>query len=465
MRAEVDELKSSTEKGTRVNVKRALGGVLVGCAAVFGAFLAWQSGKYSVSDRMDLPVTEFSTAEYPEDPAERSLMHGRYRGRHLTLIKKGDRLFDFVLESSDSAVARVIFKDVDAGLFATGQPEWTRNHEGNQLIALTDREWSRQQVSFKLGSSHLEVSGGDGIERTNLFTAELAKNCLNAGFWEIQLTFQEGGNKALYYQAWFTFPLGHYRQLVEQNANISYSRFWYRLEHWFNPAGTGVDLGQLRRVVQERDARAEFPKDERVIAGGEQKRKMRCVTAENIRTWADYYDGRSVCFATFVKPGRYSVQHPWKHEYWRVGSFQRALFRDVVSPAGTNVLQELELIYRDTRNGETNRLFVSGFDAAKLPQLAVADYSKGFYSPMGISVPPFFQSYEDLVKSPPQKSPYFSFLLDSKDHWINHHEVSIDGPVMHRDDKDPNLLHLYLLSYERHALVAHFRVPLTASTL
>ena len=78
----------------------------MGCAAVFGAFLAWQSGKYSVSDRMELPVKEFSTAEYPEDPAERSLMHGRYRGRHLTLIKKGDRLFDFVLESSDSAVAR-----------------------------------------------------------------------------------------------------------------------------------------------------------------------------------------------------------------------------------------------------------------------------------------------------------------------------------------------------------------------
>jgi len=29
---------------------------------------------------------------------------------------------------------------------------------------------------------------------------------------------------------------------------------------------------------------------------------------------------------------------------------------------------------------------------------------------------------------------------------------------MHRDDKDPNVLHVYLLSYERHSLVGHFVV-------
>lgn len=447
-----------------MNWKRGLAWSVAFGGLVVVAFLVSQSRKYHTLDSMLLPVKEFSTAEYPEDPAERSVMHGRYRGRHLTLVRKSDRIFDFVLESSDPGVARIVFKDVDAGLFATSQPEWTRGHAGNQLIALTDREWSRQQVSFKPGSPHLEVTGGDGVERTNLFTAELAKNCLNAGLWEIQLTFQEGGNKALYYQAWFNFPLGHYRQMVEQNAGISYNRFWYRLEHWFDPAGTEVDLSQLRKVVRERDAKAEFPKNERVLAAGEQKRKMRCVTADNIRTWADYYDGRSIRFATFIQPGRYSVLHPWAHEYWRVGSFQGAILRDVVSPSSTNVLQELELVYRDSRSGATNRLFVSGFDAARLPQLAMADYPKGAYLPMGISVPPFFQSYEDLVKSPPWKSPYFSFILDSRDRWINHHELSIDGPVMHRDDKDPDLLHLYLLSYERHALVAHYRVSLAAVT-
>ena len=32
---------------------------------------------------------------------------------------------------------------------------------------------------------------------------------------------------------------------------------------------------------------------------------------------------------------------------------------------------------------------------------------------------------------------------------------------MHRDEYDPNLVHLYLLSYERHSLVAHFVIPLS----
>jgi hypothetical protein len=77
------------------------------------------------------------------------------------------------------------------------------------------------------------------------------------------------------------------------------------------------------------------------------------------------------------------------------------------------------------------------------------------YMPMGIGVPPFFQSYDALEKSPPQESPYVSVLLDGNDRWIDHHSFAIDGPVLHRDEEDPELLHVYLLSYERHSLIAH----------
>lgn len=80
--------------------------------------------------------------------------------------------------------------------------------------------------------------------------------------------------------------------------------------------------------------------------------------------------------------------------------------------------------------------------------------------PMGIGVSPFFQSYEDLQKSPPSQSSYFSMVLDENSRWINHHDMAVDGPVMHRDIKDPNLLHVYLLSYERHSLIGHFLIQL-----
>jgi hypothetical protein len=77
---------------------------------------------------------------------------------------------------------------------------------------------------------------------------------------------------------------------------------------------------------------------------------------------------------------------------------------------------------------------------------------------MGIGVPPFFQSYDALRQHPPYQSPYVSVLLDGDDQWIDHHAFAIDGVVMHRDATDPTVLHVYLLSYERHSLIGHFVV-------
>ena len=48
--------------------------------------------------------------------------------------------------------------------------------------------------------------------------------------------------------------------------------------------------------------------------------------------------------------------------------------------------------------------------------------------------------------------------MDEDGHWLNHHELAVDGSVLHRDADDPTVLHVYLLSYERHALIGHFRI-------
>ena len=446
-------------------MKRWLVVLLVVVAAGAGLFSAWQARKYAVADTMTVPLREFSMAEYPENPAELSVATGRYGHRQLTLVKKDDTHFDFLLEPGDDRTARVVWKNVDAALFATSQPAWTRTHAGNQLIALTDREWNRQQVSFKATSPMVEITGGDGWERTNLFSAEIAKNCLNAGLWEIQLFSQEGGNKAEYYHAWFTFPLGHYRALVERNSGIRYADFWTRLEHWRNPAGTVMDLNGLRTVLREESCAATFDRTERVAVGGEQKRKQRTTLAANVRTYGDWYDGRPVAFGSFIKPGRYSNAHPHGNELWRIGEYVKATWREVKSPATPEPQQELEIVFRDTRTGEENRFIVGGFRAEKLPALATADYAKGYYMPLGIAIPPFMGSYDDQVKTPPWTTPYYSLLVDSGTRWLNHHDLALDGQVLHRDDKDPNLAHLYLLSYERHAILAHFRVPLPAAVV
>jgi hypothetical protein len=336
-----------------------------------------------------------------------------------------------------------------------------KGDDGLRRVALTDRQWNRQQVSFGgPGSPHLDVSGGDGFERDQLSSAELAKNCLNAGLWEVLLFTNEGGKK-LYYQGWFTFPLGHYKDVFEHNTGLPYWKHWYYLEHWFDPAGTPVALDRLRRVTREREVSATFDRTERVLAAGEQVRKRRTTSAENVVTWGDFYDGRhDVRFASFIPPGRYSARHPWNNKYRRMDHFEKAILREVVSPATEKPLRELELVFSGSGQAGTSRLFVSGFDPETLPRLAVQDYPKGLYMPMGIGTPPFFQTYEELTRDPPAKSPFFSVQLDGDGKWIDHHSFAIDGPVLHLDAEDPDVLHLYLLSYERHSLIAHVVVAL-----
>lgn len=415
----------------------------------------WFKKRYATSIEMNVPLKEYSQFEYPEDPANRSVDYSRYANRNLKIVKKDKTHFDLVLEPINDNTAKISFKDIDTCLFVPDLPEWTKKDKDLEIIALTDWEWNRQEVSFGPDSKHIEITGGDGFEKKNLHSAAISNNCLNAGLWEILLFTKENGKKALYYQGWFTFPLGHYKKVFEEITGISYWKHWRRLEHWVDPAGSQINLKVLRKILKEKEVEAEFLAHERIFASGEQIRKLRNTNFRNIIIWKDFYED-SIEFATFAPPGRYYVKKPWKSEYWRIAEFKKAILRDIQSPASEEVLQEIELVFKDSKTGEENRFFISGFKLDKLPQLPVEDYPQGLYMPMGIGVPPFFQSYQDLEGNPPDKSPYFSVLLDSNDKWINHHKVAIDGPVLHRDMNNPNVIHVYLLSYERHSLVSHF---------
>ncbi len=441
--------------GRQVRGRRIIAAALL-VFSVLATGLAWRThARYSTTTIMELAVEELANAEYAEDPAERSDEFGKYNGRKLTLIEKGGSLFDFILLPEHGHIAKIVLRDVDVSLLTPSQPVWTRGDAGLTRIALTDRQWNRQQVCFEKDSPGVEVTGGDGFEVANLYRVDLAKNCLNAGLWEVLLFFKERDSKALYYHCWFTFPLGHYKRVFEANTGLSYLKHWYYLEHWFDPAGTRIDLGKLRSVIEERTAEARFDQTERVIVSGEQLNKRRTVLAENLVTWNDFLEGSRIQFASFVPPGRYDVSHPWENEYWRIEELRIAVARRVRSPASDKLLGEIELRFASRQGREAN-FIVSGIDLESLPRLPVVEYYRGLYMPMGIGVPPFFQSYSELERTPPDRSPYFCLLLGPSGDWMDHHKVGIDGPVIHRDQEDPDLCHIYLLSYERHSLIRHF---------
>ena len=445
---------------------------LLGTAGAAAGY--WVHDRYRAADATAVPVTEYTHAEYREDPAGRSVRHGRYDGRTLKLVRRDAAHFDFEFTSDDPHVADVAFRNVDVSLMTVKQPDWVKDDTGLTRIALIDREWNRQQVKFQVNpaaangigepadnaGAWVEVSGGDGWEAANLTQAALAKNCLNAGLWEVLLSCDEAGGKKMYYQGWFTFPLGHYAEQFERNTGLDYADWWYPLEHWQDPAGTVMNLGGLRTVTGEVPAEIAFDPDEPITVAGEQVRKCRTTEGSGYVCWGDLIERADVRFATFVPPGKYSHAHPWGNEYWRLHEFVGGAVREVESPgAPGETLHELELTFQ-TEAGEPQRLFVGGVDLNALPTLPVGEYPQGLYMPMGIGVPPFYQSYADLAANPPAGSPYYSLLVDADDRWIDHHTVAIDGPVMHRDAADPGLIHLYLLSYERHTLVAHFTIRL-----
>lgn len=426
----------------------------------------WFFSRYETAKQMSVKVTEYTAFEYPENPGQPSPKLGHYDGRQLQLVQTGERSFDFIFRPQEEHIAEVAFRDIDVSLMTPGLPEYVRDSPGLQTIALVDRQWNRQQVQFPLPSPHVEITGGDGFEQEHVVVAALAKNCLNAGLWEVILYEGSEGEKRAFYHGWFTFPMGHYKRLWENNTGLSYwdNWNWYQMEHWLDPAGTVLALEDLREVQQEREITASYDPSETVLVGGEQIAKKRTLKATNVRNWGDFTQhADSVRFASFVPPGYYDVETPWNNEYWRIAEFEKAIFREIRSANSKRPLHELELVFSSGPGGgdeapQTHRVFVGGIDLAQIPRLPRQDYPEGLYMPMGIGVPPFYQTYEELVANPPRKSPYYSFLVDGEDRWIDHHTTAIDGPVMHWDEDNERLLHLYFLSYERHSLVRHFEL-------
>ena len=447
-------------KGKRL--RRFLVGMvaIVLLAGVIG--IGYFFSRYTVAEETIVDLYEFPTFKYADDPSGRSPYYSEYGGRQLKLKQLDETHFDFIFEPLDEHVAKVAFKNVDVSLLTVNIPEYAKEDDGLRRIALTDREWNRQQVQFYVGNDNVEVTGGDGFEQKNLKVASLARNCLNAGLWELLLFTKTETGKEMYYQGWFSFPIGQYKRLWEKNNGLSYwdDFNFYRMEHWLDPAGNVLPMEKLRTVVSESEIDAKFDPDEPIPFAGEQIRKRRTTQAPGVRTWGDVIEKRDdIQLATFYPPGYYDVQKPWHNRYDLIAEFEGATHRRIKSLHGGEELDELQLTFKSI-DGKESRLFIGGVDLSKVPAAAPEDYPKGLYLPMGIGTPPFYQDYSVLKKNPPQDSPYYSFFLDENNGWIDHHTMAVDGPILHRDAENPDLLHLYLMSYERHLLVAHYVLPI-----
>ncbi|MEM9977269.1 MAG: hypothetical protein AAF808_06525, partial [Cyanobacteria bacterium P01_D01_bin.2] len=137
----------------------------------------------------------------------------------------------------------------------------------------------------------------------------------------------------------------------------------------------------------------------------------------------------------------------------------RVIGREVESPLTTDPLKEVELVFDGTQG--TRKLILTGLDMEAIPQLEAEDYSDGIYMPLGFGTP-FTQDYEDLKQINPTEHPFMSVVLDGENRVVDYRrDIGINGIVLHRDVEDPDVLHVYPMSFERITLVGHYTVNLS----
>lgn len=423
-------------------------------AALGGAL--WFDARYDNAPDQTVTLRAFSNAEYPEDPEDRSLVFGNYPHPALRIQQIGDTRFRFLIEPGSDHATAIELPEVDLAHIVAAVPSWVKVDRDLTKVGLIDREWNRQQVSFRRDSLYVHVhEGGDGFEQRRLSRVDLARNCLNAGLWELLLFTVEDGQERIYEHVWFTFPLGLYKQLFERVNGLSYWSYWWSLEHWVDPAGTPIRLDKLRTVEREWAITASARWDEAPVWQAEQRLKRRNVLVpQAIHSYRDWYT-QPVQFASFIPPGRYSLAHPRETQLHYLAELIGATLRQVRIPTHTKLFHELELAFKDDHTGELTRLVLGGLDLRSLPSTPPDHYERGWQVPMGIGNPGFFETYEKLLTSPPPQRSFYGVHLDAEDRWIDHHAVGVDGPLLHWDADHPSVLHLYLLSYERHAILTH----------
>ncbi len=450
-------LLDRTGQGIGRSSKRSIGLGATGLAAlaVFGG-TAWFQARYDDAQTQSVEVARFSPDAYPDDPEPRSRFFGAYPHHRLRIQQVGETAFQFRLEPGSKQAASIELTNVDLALLVAAVPPWARQDPSLTKIGLIDREWNRQQVSFPRSSSHVVVhEGGDGFEHRALSRVDLARNCLNAGLWELILFAVEEGEERVYDHLWFTFPLGLYKNLFERVNDLSYWDYWWSLEHWVDPSGTSIPVNLIRTVEEEWVVPAEARWTEAPSPRGEQALKRKNILGGLVPTYRDWYQ-QSVRFASFIPPGRYSSAHPRDTQLNYLAEFTGATLRRVRLPEHPSVLYEVELAFRDSRTGQPTRLLFGGLDLATLPVASPARYNEGWQAPMGLGNPSFFESYETLQAHPPGQRSFYGLHLDGQNRWLDHHAIGVDGPLLHWDDTESSTLHLYLISYERHALLNHF---------
>jgi hypothetical protein len=334
--------------------------------------------------------------------------------------------------------------DADLSLLVPRVPGLARGNESLTRIALIQREFNRNEV-------HNPLPDGKDLS--------IANNCLERGLWEIKLAKSEGGKTVTLFHAWFTFPEQEYARLFrEANAGLDYSRYERSFASYPGMGGFPQPLNDLRRVRTERelrelDAHGAQPL-ERLT---EQTNKVKLLRTAGIETYADIVrdEKQPITTAKFSVPGFYDPNAAMTFDLRWLGHPTKILWREVEGMRGAARFPEIEVRFE-------NGYRIVAADS-ELARIAPRDQEPKTESEVlrlvcGIGTPVIHATAAERTAELSQDRPRYLMLLDAGGNHVDNHLTGVDGLYAWRDTA--GRIHLWLVSYERIAFVAHLSARL-----
>lgn len=399
----------------------------------------------------DFAIKELNDDEYPNNP-DIGFRSERYSSDFFEEGKvnyKNDFIANFDFYSDSDTIS---IQNFDLSEFVPTIPARFQGKDDYLCeITLVNQEWNRNQVNL---NSDKFSSTNDDIVRL-----DISRNCLNAYLWEVIAYTEEEGKVVPLYHGWFDFPSALYAKLFEEKNSEDYADYKKPLEKWIDPENKTFDFNLLRNIEEEIAIDYTDKSDEMYpLKGARLKKYKEIIVPDTFQTMRDLQSD-STTFATFSAPGYYNKKDPRHTELGRFYTLENVALKRT-SCEGKSDLRELKFTFSDRNGDRVTHLYFGGLMMDQFPELSVEAANDGWKNSMGFGNHPFYQDYKEYTSWSASTSCYYGFLTNEKDQWLDSHKVGIDGPIIHWDAKKKNRLHVWLLSFERHALVGHYVIDI-----
>lgn len=407
-------------------------------------------------------VIEMTDEEYPDNNDKESRCEDwqEYKHHKVTIERLDSTNFRISFIPSNKNSDTLILHNVNLLEWIPTIPNYL---EDNYLknIGIINAEWNRHQVKFSEGEFYSSKFAKEGRKTTRV---DLARNCLNSYLWEIISYAKEDEIEKPLYHGWFEFPRSFYEELFNEvnKGKLTFEDYKDYLINWKDPESKIVNLESLRKVENVKEVSFNNLNKEFYPLTGARKSKFKNIVYPKNPTSINDFLNDSTSFATFLYPGYYSSSDPRSTTLSKLRNPKKVTIREVISNnANEDKCIEIDVTFAQSIDtNKLTRIVIGGVKLDQIPQLALNDYNNGFKMPMGIGNHAFYETAKYAQKHSSKTNPYYAFILDDEGKWIDSHFFGIDGPIFHFDEKEPNLLHFWLLSFERHAMVTHLTFKL-----